>query len=156
MIVIILTPEEKGTTEDEMAGWHHQLEGHEFSKLRELVMDREAWSAAIHGVEKSRTRLNHWTEPLRATQLNVNYSVMLHNQPLSFSRNYVHNKAIFSIIYYPWTLGQTDVQSRRSTDSTWRRTDNPTSWTDFNWRNFWKETLQIVHYQAFGYFKFTS
>ena len=32
------------------------------SELRELVMDREAWHAAIHGVEKSRTRLSHWTE----------------------------------------------------------------------------------------------
>ena len=30
-----------------------------FSELRELVMDREAWSAAIHGVEKSRTRLRN-------------------------------------------------------------------------------------------------
>ena len=47
--------EEKGTTEDEMAGWHHRLDGHE---LREFVMDREAWRTAIHGVKKSRTRLS--------------------------------------------------------------------------------------------------
>ena len=33
------------------------------SELRELVMHREAWSAAIHGVAKSRTRLSNWTEP---------------------------------------------------------------------------------------------
>ena len=37
-------------TEDEMVGWHHRLNGHEFELARELVIDREAWHAAVHGV----------------------------------------------------------------------------------------------------------
>ena len=52
-----LGQEEKGMTEDEMAGWHHRLDGREFGKLWELVMDRVAWHAVIHGVAKSRTGL---------------------------------------------------------------------------------------------------
>ena len=54
--------QEKGTTDDEMAGWDHRLDGHELSELRELVMDREAWCAVIHRVSKSRTQLSNWTE----------------------------------------------------------------------------------------------
>ena len=36
-----------------MVGWHHWLNGLSLSKLQELVMDREAWRTAVHGVTES-------------------------------------------------------------------------------------------------------
>ena len=45
------------------------------SKLRELVMDREAWHAVIHGVTKSRTQLSDWTEPSCNTSSDVYSSI---------------------------------------------------------------------------------
>ena len=45
-------------TEGEMVGWHTDAMGMSSSRLLELVMDREAWRAEVHGVVKSQTRLN--------------------------------------------------------------------------------------------------
>ena len=53
--------EEKGTTEEEMVGWHHWLNGHEFEQFQEMVKDREAWSASVPGVTNIQTQMSDWT-----------------------------------------------------------------------------------------------
>ena len=61
MLGKIWKQQEKGTTEDEMVGWHHWLNGHKFEQAPGIVKDREAWHAAIPGVMKSRTWLSSQT-----------------------------------------------------------------------------------------------
>ena len=55
--------EERGTTEDEMVGWHHQFNGMSLTKLWEIGTgkDREACWAAVCEVSKSQTQVNNWT-----------------------------------------------------------------------------------------------
>ena len=54
--------EEKGTTEDEMTGWHHGLDERESEWTPGVDDGQEAWRAVIHVVTKSRTPLSDWTE----------------------------------------------------------------------------------------------
>ena len=50
--------EKKGVTEDEMVGWHHQLDGHESKQVPGVCDGQESLRAAAHEVPKSRTQLN--------------------------------------------------------------------------------------------------
>ena len=52
----------EGVTEDERVDGITNSIDMSFSKLQEMVKDREAWHAAVHGAAKSRTRLSNWTE----------------------------------------------------------------------------------------------
>ena len=49
-------------TEEKMVGWHHGLNGHEFEEAPEMVKDKKAWHAALHGVAKSWKRLYNRTK----------------------------------------------------------------------------------------------
>ena len=60
------------------------------SELREMVMDREAWRATIHGVAKSRTRLSDWTE------LNTHLNIQKEQRSIGW-------KVILSLIYVSWS-----------------------------------------------------
>ena len=79
-------------TEDEMAGWHHWLNGLESEWTPELVMDREAWRAAIHGVAKSRTRLSNWTE--------LNWTVHGVAKELDMTEHYFYQTLILILVEF--------------------------------------------------------
>ena len=54
--------EEKGMTEDEKAGWHHQFDGCEFKWTPGVVDGQGNLKCCIHGVTENQTRLRDWTE----------------------------------------------------------------------------------------------
>ena len=69
--------EEKGTTEDEMVWWHHWLSGMDLGRLQQLVMDREAWRAVVHGACGSQRVGHDWATELNCkvaqTRLSVHF-----------------------------------------------------------------------------------
>ena len=50
--------------EDEMVGWYHWLNGHEFEQAQAMVKDREAWYAAEYEIAKSQTQLSNWQQQI--------------------------------------------------------------------------------------------
>ena len=74
--------EEKGVTEDKMIGWHHWLNGHDLNKLQEIMKDREAWYAAVHGVVTSWTWLSDWKTAKTALYLDHPFQYQQTRHPL--------------------------------------------------------------------------
>ena len=71
-------------------------------ELRELVMDREAWRAAVHGIAKSRTQLSNWTELRGSSQ------GQLKGLPRWLSGEKIHLQMQETQEMQVWSLGQED------------------------------------------------
>ena len=82
------------------------------SELRELVMDRETWHAAIHGVAKSRTRLSDWTELkwtefalIRGLNIPGSYAILFFTaSDFTSIPSHTHHWELFFLWLHPFTL----------------------------------------------------
>ena len=70
-------------------------------QLRELVMDREAWHAAIHGVAKSHTWLSNWTEEINI-QLSHLYQLFLTANKYQFYIVFFLSNILPEHLYFNW------------------------------------------------------
>ena len=77
--------EEKGMTEDEMVGWHHQLNGYEFEQALGVGDGQGNLACCDHGVAKSRTWPSDWTE-LNTNVINIIYIITHTHKKLSNNR----------------------------------------------------------------------
>ena len=121
--------EEKGMTEDEMAGWHHRLDGPESEWTLGVAMDREAWRAA-----KSQTRLSDWTESL--------IGKLKFHKPLGAAKqNKIKGK---NLLFWPrkvltlsgrcqiWSNDQNDVSDKKTNFSNHKQTGFETLFSKYH------------------------
>ena len=86
--------------------------------FRELVMDREAWHAAVHGVTKSRTRLSDWTE--------LNWECVIHN----YLNQYVVYRPVYCLQFFS-IINNDEMEKKKRKES----------WVPKNWC-FWTMVLE--------------
>jgi len=130
---------EKWVTEDEMVGWHHQLNGHEFEQDLGTVKGREAWCAAVQGITKSWTRLSNFGHLIQRVD-SLERSMMLGGIGGRRKRGRQRMRWLDGITNSmdesEWTLG-VDGQGGLVCCNSWVHKESDTTewlnWTQLNW-----------------------
>ena len=91
--------------------------------FRELVMDREAWHAAVHGVTKSRTRLSDWTE--------LNWECVIHN----YLNQYVVYRPVYCLQFFS-IINNDEMEKKKEKKAECQRIDAFEPWC-------WRRLLRV-------------
>ena len=98
--------EEKGMTEDEMVGWHHWLDEHEFEQISGIRIDREAWRAWSIGSQRVR---HDWVTELNRTERKMEWKLFSSSKQEEAKENREERKAKIICILYCEKLRTTKV-----------------------------------------------
>ena len=83
------------------------------SELQEMVMDREAWRVAIHGVAKSRTQLRYWTELLLGRKVMTNLDSIFKSRDITLpTKVHLVKAMVFPVVIYrceSWTVKKAEL-----------------------------------------------
>ena len=93
--------EEKGTTEDEVVGWHHQLNGHGFWWTLGAGDGQGGWCAVVHGVTKSWIRLSNWTESFQHITEHTYWTSLYRRCHHQLSRQKLSGRSPLSTSFFP-------------------------------------------------------
>ena len=133
--------EEKGVTQDEMVGWHHRLNGHEFEQTLGDGEGPEARHAVVYGVTKSQIQQSNWTELNRSSMERRRDRRSRVKKRLTLRCALTRTVVIFSLVLKTFCEASIMIL-------TYRREKVQRHYTTCPWSQSWDSTSDLYHSNA--------